>query len=84
MSCAPSEWVYCCWSSTSGVSAPLTLDPVLSGEEDRAEDEAWLERSSAETSEGDGDRGVEIWLAVLEPRVAATEGDGGGSGDRVK
>lgn len=33
---------------------------------------------------GDIERGVEMELASLEPRVATTEGDEGGSGDLVK
>ena len=33
---------------------------------------------------GDSERGVEILLVVDEPRVAAMDGDAGGSGDRVK
>lgn len=37
-----------------------------------------------ESSDGDSDLGVEMSLAVLDPRVATTEGDEGGSGDRVK
>jgi len=30
------------------------------------------------------DRGVDMSLATLDPRVATTEGDEGGSGERVK
>jgi hypothetical protein len=36
------------------------------------------------SSEGETDRGVDKLLGVLEPRVAAIDGDDGGSGDRVK
>jgi len=42
------------------------------------------ETAFAASSAGESDRGVDILLAVLEPRVAAIEGDEGGSGDRVK
>ncbi len=34
--------------------------------------------------DGESDRGVEIVLGMLEPAVATTDGDDGGSGDRVK
>lgn len=62
------------------MSAPLSLAPLdVVGEEETAE------RSSAtESSEGEVERGVEILLRTLVPRVATTEGDGGGSGERVK
>lgn len=63
-----------CWSNTSGVSAPLSLLVVADGDDD----------SAGLSSDGESERGVEISLAVLVPRVAATEGDGGGSGERVK
>lgn len=33
---------------------------------------------------GEDEIGVETLLATLDPRVAATDGDLGGSGDRVK
>lgn len=33
---------------------------------------------------GDIDLGVEMSLAILDPQVAAIEGDEGGSGDLVK
>jgi hypothetical protein len=35
-------------------------------------------------SDGERERGVDTWLAVFEPCVAAIEGDEGGSGERVK
>jgi hypothetical protein len=57
------------------VSAPLSLFV------EAVEAEGAVFRHS---SDGDNDLGVEISLAVLDPRVAATEGDEGGSGDRVK
>lgn len=34
--------------------------------------------------DGESDRGVDILLGLLEPYVAAMEGDEGGCGDRVK
>jgi hypothetical protein len=62
------------------VSAPLSLAPL-----DVVGEEETVERSSAtKSSEGEADRGVEMLLLILVPRVAATEGDGGGSGERVK
>jgi len=38
----------------------------------------------AALSDGEGDRGVDMTLAVPEPWVAAIDGDEGGSGERVK
>jgi hypothetical protein len=55
-------------SSTCGVSAPLSLK--LEG--------------GGEYLGGDEEPGSEISLGVLLPLVAATEGDVGGSGERVK
>jgi hypothetical protein len=34
--------------------------------------------------DGEIDLGVEMSLAILDPHVAAIEGEDGGSGDRVK
>jgi len=61
-------------SRTRGVSAPLALLPV-----ERLDDTAL-----AVLSDGEGDRGVDMTLAVLEPWVAEIDGDEGGSGERVK
>ena len=63
-----------CWSSTRGVSAPLNLELDDGGDEE----------TGMSSGEGEAVRGVERLLSTLEPRVAATEGDGGGSGERVK
>lgn len=67
----------------SGVRAPFVrlVDGLApdGGEGDRTE-----ARASSEISEGEMERGVETWLAGSEPRVATIEGDGGGSGERVK
>jgi hypothetical protein len=59
---------------TRGVNAPGSL--LMGGVEERD--------FCAPSLVGDGDRGVEILLALDEPRVAATDGEAGGSGERVK
>jgi hypothetical protein len=65
-------------SSTRGVSAPLNL--VLQP--------LWFPGENvvpAASSDGETERGVEKALyPPSDPRVAAMEGDAGGSGDRVK
>jgi hypothetical protein len=63
----------------SGVRAPFVRLAPDGGDDDRAETNA-----SSEISEGEMERGVETWLAGSEPIVATIEGDGGGSGERVK
>ena len=64
-------------SRTRGVSAPLALLFVERFDEGPGTALTGL-------SDGERDRGVDMWLAVLDPRVAAIEGDEGGSGERVK
>ena len=64
-------------SRTRGVSAPLALLPVERPEEEH-------DTAPAASSDGERDLGVEMSLEVLEPWVAAIEGDEGGSGERVK
>ncbi len=58
-----------------GVNAPCSL-LVVGGVEERD--------FCASSLEGDRDKGVEILLALDDPRVAATDGEAGGSGERVK
>lgn len=56
-------------SSTIGVSAPLSRGNADGGED---------------SDVGDWDSGVERSLREVEPLVAMSEGEDGGSGDRVK
>lgn len=65
----------CDASSTRGVSAPCSL---------LLEDGAEEPEGALDSSVGERERGVDILLATLDPRVAATDGDEGGSGERVK
>lgn len=65
------------WASrTSGVRAPLSRVDVEGVEVEGM--------PFVFSSDGDNDLGVEISLPVPDPRVAAIEGDEGGSDDRVK
>jgi len=64
-------------SKTRGVKAPFTLLLVEGADEYEG---ALILLSS----EGDNDRGLEMSLVVLEPQVAAMDGEEGGSGERVK
>lgn len=58
------------------MSAPLSF--ALSFELEVGEPETGVSRG------GDDEMGEDRSLAALDPRVAATDGDRGGSGDRVK
>lgn len=62
-------------SRTSGVRAPLSLALGLEPEPEPVGDAG---------SDGESDRGVDMELGGLDPAVATTDGEDGGSGDRVK
>ena len=63
----------------AGVRAPLIL-----GSEGEPPDSKGLSRGGDEEMGVDDEPGVDTSLTVLEPFVAAIDGEDGGSGERVK